>query len=197
MPESSGGHKRFSFNAENREAQKVAREYSAAQITLIGGETKLAIRQIINRSIREGIPPRDAARLIRDVVGLNRPQAIQLINYSKKLDPNMTPAVRRKAIERLSQKLIRRRAMMIARTEVIDALNTGNEVAWTQAQKDGLLEKTAKKKWYTNPIGACEVCLRLSGKTVGLDKSFETFRGRPLYRPTAHPNCRCSMTVVT
>jgi hypothetical protein len=101
VPESSEGSKpiRFSFDAKNREAQKIAREYSAAQITLIDTETKLAIRQIIARSIRDGIPPREAARLIRDLVGLNRPQAIQLSDYSKRLDPNMKASVRRKATQ--------------------------------------------------------------------------------------------------
>lgn len=198
MPESSEGSKpiRFSFDAKNREAQKIAREYSAAQITLIDTETKLAIRQIIARSIRDGIPPRDAARLIRDLVGLNRPQAIQLSDYSKRLDPNLKASVRRKAIERLAQKLIRRRAVMIARTEVIDALNTGADVAWEQAQQQGILGKTAKKEWIAT-TGACEVCLELASKgPVPLKASFGNFRGKPLYRPTAHPNCRCAVAPV-
>lgn len=198
MPESSEGSKpiRFSFDAKNREAQKIAREYSAAQITLIDTETKLAIRQIIARSIRDGIPPREAARLIRDLVGLNRPQAIQLSDYSKRLDPNMKASVRRKATERLAQKLIRRRAVMIARTEVIDALNTGADVAWKQAQQQGILGKTAKKEWIAT-TGACEVCLELASKDpVPLKASFGIVRGKSLYRPTAHPNCRCAVAPV-
>jgi hypothetical protein len=197
VPESliSGEPVAFAFNAKNREAQRIAREYTAAQITLIGDETKKAIRLIIQRSIREGIAPRDAAKLIKEAVGLNRPQMQTLIDYVNRFPPEMPTAVKLKAYKKYKEKLVRRRSMMIARTEVIDALNTGAEVAWKQAQGQGLLGKEARKEWLTTPVGACLVCQELNGESVKIGEKFNSLRGE-LNGPTAHPNCRCGLAPV-
>ena len=197
MPESLISDKpvAFAFNAKNREAQRIARDYGAAQIDLIDKETKKAVRTIIQWSIREGIAPRDAAKLIKKSVGLNRPQMQTLIDYDRRLPAEMSPAVRAKAAGKYRGKLVRRRAMMIARTEVIDALNMGAEVAWRQAQGQGLLGKEAKKEWLTTPVGACNVCLALNGKSVKIGQKFQSPRGE-LNGPTAHPNCRCGLAPV-
>ena len=197
MPESSVSDKpvAFSFNAKNRESQRIARDYGAAQIDLIDKETKKAVRTIIQWSIREGVAPRDAAKLIKKSVGLNRPQMQTLIDYDRRLPAEMSPAVRAKAAGKYRGKLVRRRAMMIARTEVIDALNLGAEVAWKQAQGQGLLGKEAKKEWLTTPVGACNVCLALNGKSVKIGEKFQSPRGA-LNGPTARPNCRCGLAPV-
>jgi hypothetical protein len=186
----------FSFDAKNREAQRIARDYTAVQITLIGNETKKAVRLIIAWSIREGIAPRDAAKLIKEAVGLNRPQMQTLIDYERRLPAEMPTAVKVKAYKKYEQKLVRRRAMMIARTEVMDALNTGAEVAWSQAQDQGFLGKQAGKEWVTTTVGACEVCNALDGTQVLLGKKFSTVRGEEISGPTAHPNCRCAVAAV-
>ena len=197
MPESSISAKPlgFAFNAKNLEAQRIARAYTAAQIDLIDTETKQAVRTIIQWSIREGIAPRDAAKLIKKSVGLNRPQILALIDYDRRLPAEMPTAVRVKAVGKYRGTLVRRRALMIARTEVIDALNMGAEVAWKQAQGQGLLGKDAKKEWLTTPVGACNVCLALNGKSVKIGGKFESPRGA-LNGPTAHPNCRCGLAPV-
>ena len=153
------------------------------------------MRTIIAWSIREGIAPRDAAKLIKKSVGLNRPQMQTLIDYERRLPAEMPSAVKAKAFKKYKEKLVRRRAMMIARTEVIDALNLGAEVAWKQAQGQGLLGKEAKKEWLTTPVGACNVCLALNGKSVKIGEKFQTPRGA-VNGPTAHPNCRCGIAPV-
>ena len=197
MPESSTSNRPvgFAFNAKNREAQRIARDYGAAQITLIGDETKKAVSLIIQRSIREGIAPRDAAKLIKEAVGLNRPQIQTLIDYVGRFPAEMPTAVKFKAYKKYKEKLVRRRAMMIARTEVIDALNLGAEVAWRQAQGQGLLGKEARKEWLTTPVGACKICSALNGKTAKIGEKFDTPRGA-VNGPTAHPNCRCGLAPV-
>lgn len=219
MPESSTSDKpvSFAFNAKNREAQRIARDYTAAQIKLISSETKRAIQQIITRSIQENIRPRDAARLVRGVVGMNRPQMKAFHAYFDNLSKQpiqrgeegravystksrqkwakKTAQVKQKAMDAYSKKLTSVRAVMIARTEVIDALNLGAEVAWKQAQGQGLLGKEAKKEWLTTPVGACNVCLALNGKSVKIGGKFQTPRGA-VNGPTAHPNCRCGIAPV-
>jgi hypothetical protein len=197
VPESSISAKPlgFAFNAKNRESQRIAREYAAQQVQNINKETTLAIRQTISRSIRDQKPPREAAKLIKEVVGLNRPQHDTLIRYSEGLPEGLTLSAKVKALRKYKGKLERRRAMMIARTEVIDALNLGAEVAWKQAQGQGLLGKDAEKEWLTTPVGACNVCLALNGKSVKIGEKFPSPRGA-LNGPTAHPNCRCGLAPV-
>ena len=198
MPDNSSGSRKpvdFQFNAKSRDAQRWAKRYAGTRITNLNTETKLAVRKIVTDSIRDGVPPRDAAKQIREMVGLNRPQGIALRRYVAGLSPTLTTAAKEKAGIKLKNKMIRRRAIMIARTEVIDSLSGGVEKSWQQAQGKGLLGKNAKKEWVTTPVGACAVCRALNGQIVPLSKNFESDLG-PLARPTAHPNCRCGIAPV-
>jgi len=185
----------FGFNAKSREAQRWAKEFVGERITTINTETKLAVRKIVVDSIREGIPPRDAAKQIREMVGLNRPQGLALRRYVQNLSPSLSPAAKAKAGIKLKNKMIRRRAITIARTEVIDSLSGGVEQAWVQAQQKGLLGSNAKKEWVTTPFGACAICRALNGQSVKITGMFSSEIG-PLARPTAHPNCRCGIAPV-
>ena len=47
----------FSFNAENREAQRVAQRRAADLITGVSASTKVALRKVIVQAIRDGVPP--------------------------------------------------------------------------------------------------------------------------------------------
>ena len=200
MPESSTDSPkskvRFGFNAKSREAQAVAKRYAAEQVDRITKETKNALKRVISESIRDGIPPREAAKQIRESVGLNRPQALALKRYVRKLSPTLSTAAKEKAEIKLKNKMIRRRAITIARTEVIDSLTGGVELAWGQAQKQGLLGNNAKKEWMTTPFGACNICQALDGDQVLLNKKFISKTLGALDRPTAHPNCRCGIAPV-
>ena len=205
MPDNSTGSKRrrtasqrtagFGFNAKSREAQRWAKAYAGDHITKINDETKINVRRMITESIRDGVPPRDSATLIREAVGLNRPQGIALRRYVRNLPPSLSTAAKAKAGIRLKKKMIRRRAITIARTEVIDSLSAGVEQSWAQAQGKGLLGKHAKKEWVTTPFGACNICKELNGSSVPLHDNFQSGLG-PLARPTAHPNCRCGLAPV-
>jgi len=188
---------RFGFNAKSREAEAVASQYAAEQVTRINKETKIALKRVISDSIRDGVPPRASAKLIREMVGLNRPQGIALRRYVRKLTKaGYTTAAKEKAGIKLKNKMIRRRAITIARTEVIDSLTAGVELAWGQAQDQGLLGNNAKKEWMTTPFGACTICQALDGQQVLLSKRFSSSTVGALDRPTAHPNCRCGIAPV-
>ena len=199
MPSNSTGSKRktgFGFNAKNREAQRWANEYAGDRITNLNEETKLAIRDLIEASIREGVAPKDAAEIIKRMVGLNRPQGIALRRYVDELSPSLSVEAKAKAGLKLKEKMIRRRAITIARTEVIDSLSAGSEQSWIQAQDQGFLGANAKKAWISVGARACVICRDLNRHDpVPLEENFESLIG-PLARPTAHPNCRCGIAPV-
>src|SRR5437867_3637332 len=148
---------RFAFDGRNEAAQRAAKHEAANLVTNITRETRRALHALIVRSFRDGIPSRDAARMIRDMVGLNEPQAAAAANYRKELVDSGLPQGRVDALtERYVAKKIRERAETIARTEVMQALNAGTRASWAAAQKEGLLGPRAKKEWIGRP-DACEI----------------------------------------
>lgn len=89
------------------------------------------------------------------------------------------------------------RAESIARTETMRASNAGQQEAWSQATKAGLLIGDEQQEWVVTPDDRlCPVCEDLDGQTVGLDESFETKDGDRVDGPPAHPNCRCALGLV-
>lgn len=184
----------FRFDGKNPASQAAAKRQAAKMITRVSRETKAAIRAIIVRSIREGIAPYDAARSIRELIGLNAPQAQAAETYREHLEESGLSSVRvEKLMETYVARKIRERAKTIARTEIAEALNIGVLEGWRQAQEDGWLPGKPKKEWITTPDEKlCPICGALEGKRVGLNANFSI--GRP--GPPAHPRCRCSMSVV-
>jgi hypothetical protein len=190
----------FAFDAKNIEAQRLAWRYAAEHIKKINQDTRRAVREAIAGAIRDKRPPRDAARVIQSLVGTTRSQQKSLTRYAAQLAQQPTwaaksAAQKTKILKKYRDKLIRRRAQMIARTETIDALNAGSEVSWVQAQRQGLLGKNASKEWVTTPVGACSICRDLNGQIVLLGKTFQSSIGA-LERPSAHPNCHCAIAPV-
>ena len=204
------------FDAKSLEAKAWAEKFAADRVKKVSAETRKALKEIIVDSIKQKIPPRDSALLIRGVVGMSAPQAMAAAKYFNGLtDTMMTPSVlaaggtglskansaRAKAFDRYRKKLIRRRSITIARTEVIDSLSAGMEQSWVQAKDKNLLGKNAKKKWLATSFGACPICRALAmEEPVPLDGSFNATLApnslKPIKRPTAHPNCRCALIPV-
>lgn len=184
----------LTFNAKLPRAERAAQANAARLVTNVSQETIVAIRSIIVRSIAEGIPPREAARIIRELVGMNTPQAIAAMTHRQQLiEAGLSLDRVDVLMERYTKKKIRERAMMIARTETIDALTAGQEESWKQARAEGLLDDTAQKEWITTPDDrTCPICAPLDGETVGLDEEFSG----GFARPPAHPRCRCAVVAV-
>jgi SPP1 gp7 family putative phage head morphogenesis protein len=82
------------------------------------------------------------------------------------------------------------RAELIARTEVIRAISTG--------QKEALLMSGKKRwKWVTAmDERVCKICGLIEGKVVDIGSPFITIKGDPITNSPAHVNCRCSQEVV-
>ena len=116
----------FGFDSKAPEAQAVAKKTAASMVTVVGKETKKAIRALIVRAIREGIAPRDTARIIRRMVGMNRPQLAAAMNYRSMLaELGLSNSRIETLMARYVKRKIKERATMIARTELMAALNKG------------------------------------------------------------------------
>ena len=85
-------------------------------------------------------------------------------------------------------KKIRERAVTIARTEIMGALNRRAQESFLQARAAGFLGPNAQKEWIATE-GACVVCSPMDGVKVRLAEAF----GIP--GPPAHPRCLCTIVV--
>lgn len=187
----------FRFDGANQTAQRAAARRAARLVTRISTETRDAIRTAIVRSLREGIPPYDAARVIRNMVGMNAQQAQAAMNYRQGLI-DLGVDIQKVGVltDRYIAKKIRERSVTIARTEIMDSLNEGVRESYRQAKAEGLLGDDAQKEWITTPDEiTCQTCGPMDGVKVDLDEDFETPDG-PMSGPIAHPNCRCSVVPV-
>jgi hypothetical protein len=186
----------FSFDGTNEAAQRVAERVAAQMVVGISQETEAAIRMLIVRSIREGIPPYDAARLIVELIGLDERRAGAVLNYREQLINEGLSFDRVNILtDRYAAKLLRQRARVIARTEIMAALNEGARESWRQAQRDGLLGPHAVKEWITTPDERlCPLCAPMDGVQVRLKEPFQTPEG-PVQGPPLHPQCRCAQAV--
>lgn len=197
-----------------------AQTHVATLVTEVEVSTQKAIQGVIRRSFTEGMAPREAARPIRQILtarqtsdhmlnvsGLTRRQAAAVDRYLDGLleeGVSRTQAVRRAA--RYSSRLLNYRSMNIARTEILRAANAGHQASYTQALREGLLDRRIHKKlWVTGGDDrVCPICSPMDGRVVEIESTFEV--GFPnsqgiqsvqlQQHPPAHPQCRCNITVV-
>lgn len=180
----------MSFDRANPEAIRWAKDRAGELVTQVTEQSRAAVRKIIARAVEGKLTPREAARMIRNVVGLTELQADAVLNLQVRLlsQGKLAEAVQ-KAGDRYAARLLRYRAETIARTETVAAANEGQLQLWRQAQANGLLKANARRQWITTPDERlCPVCRPLNGKTAPLDGPFPG----GFMNPPAHPNCRCA-----
>lgn len=172
------------------------KENSGDMITQITDESRKAIRAIILDAYQSGRHPYKTAREIRQYIGLTERGANAVLNYRKRLesDGKLSPVRIDELTKQYSERLIKDRAVMIARTESIKASNAGQQLLWEDAARNGLINlSTAYKKWIVTPDDRlCPVCRAMKGETVPLNSQFS---GGVDHAPR-HPRCRCSMSLV-
>jgi hypothetical protein len=185
---------RFSFDRTNPEAVRWARARSARLVTEVTAEARQAIRAVVERSFVEGIPPRESARLIRSIVGLTERDAMAVMNHQLELLSRGTTQARALAsAERYAEKLTRRRALTIARTETMAASNAGQQALWDQAVRRGKLDQNGVRKvWLTTyDERLCSICAPMEGMMRTIADTF------PEGDPPIHPLCRCTVGLVS
>ena len=181
----------FGFDITNPSAQEWAEQQSARLVRDVTDETRDAIRGIVGDAFRNQLPPVKLAAQLRQVIGLNRRQMDAL---SRKRDrwvaDGLPPTQIQRLVQREHQTALRYRSMNIARTEVMNASNSGQLEAWRQARSAGLLSPKLVKQFVVTPDDRlCPVCAPLDGEQRELDRAF-SFGGQ---NPPVHPSCRCAV----
>jgi hypothetical protein len=159
--------------------------------------SRAAVNATLRQALREGWDVPRMVRRIKDTAGLNERFARAVVNMDNRLRrAGKDPAKIDAAVRRYSDKLLRARAEMVARTETVAARNEGHLQSWIQMQSEGDLPSRARKVWVAAPRIACEICQDLAGQAPrAFDEPFDGPDG-PIQRPPSHTSCRCSLGVV-
>ena len=195
------------FDESDVRAISWARNRAGQFVVEISEEVRRQIRELVTRAIREQFTTDKLAQYIRSIVGLHSRWARAVDNMYERTvadllgqgqpigvaEARATPVA---SAYRL--KLIRTRAMTIARTEIVAANNAGRYLGWQQAMiQTGIPAGMLRKRWIVGPDGwsgirVCERCIALSGTEVGVNDLFPSGR----LMPPLHPNCRCTAILI-
>ena len=183
----------ITFDLTNPRAQAYAATQTADLVTEVTDATKEAIRVLIERGFAEGIPPRQLAQEIKQIIGLTSRQADAVSNFQASLlADGVTGDILDARVGKYEEAQLRYRATMIARTETLASSNQGQLETWMQAREKGLLLADQKRIFITTPDDRLDPeCEVLDGEEVGLDEPF-SFGGM---NPPIHPNCRCCVAL--
>lgn len=196
------------FRVIDTRARDYAQFRSAALVREVTDSNRLAIRRVVAQAFTGPTPKTvdQTARTLRQVVGLhtrwaNAVQRFDDENVARLIKGGMSvdEARARQDVltKRYRDKLIRRRAEMIARTEIQTAQNYAREASWDALNRTGLVDGQSMKRWVTAPIASrygppCPECQEQAGKEVPWNGTFSNGRSMP----PAHPHCRCTAVIV-
>lgn len=199
----------LTFSASLEESAIWAEANAGRLVRDISTSQAQSISAIAARANRDGLTRREVSRLIREAgVGLHERWTVAVLNRRvadarnlARRHPGWSPARLAQELDhttaKYSEKLLRSRTRMIARTELISANNMGKLASWNSAADQGLYDTSvAVKEWRTGPtslsgISPCDVCVPMHGTQTKVNEMFFTRLG-PIIAPPAHPSCRCT-----
>lgn len=191
--------------------------YAQRKLPQIVGAYQEGARQIIRDIIAESVggkhTAQEAAKLLRDSIGLTPryEQAVRSLEARLKTEGISGERLETK-VDKYRQKLLRARSLTIARTEISQATMKGQMALWREAATQGLFRThEATLIWRAGPeaIGKdgepipCPICRFLDGQEIAFGGLFSrhdgtqaTVFGDPLTEPPQHPNCRCHLDLI-
>lgn len=187
------------FQLVNERSVTYGAERSGSLIRGITSEQRAQVRTIVGRALSRGEHPREAARYIREVVGLDPRSEAAVARMRAQMAKTLPREQVAARVQEYAGRLRRVRAETIARTEMLTATNKGREATWAEAAAAGYIDRTtAKREWSVGTKeGACPVCRPMHGKRVALDEPWTLPTGRMVDTPTqAHPRCRCTQLLI-
>lgn len=193
----------FQFEATQagQSIQRFIDKRSADFLTAVTQQQRDAVKTIVNYfAVREPVAPDELARYLRPVIRLSNRDTNAVINYRKQLKksfPGMGDEQLFKNVNRYSQRLWRRRAETVARTELANAHNRGQyETVKAGIDSGAITRRVSKQFWTARDERVCPVCGPLHGEIIGFDDEFESSKNGPAVdslTPPIHPRCRCTI----
>jgi hypothetical protein len=191
---------RLRFDISNELAEKWAATRSGEMIVEITDSVREGVRDIMERAFSEGRPPRETAKDIRTIVGLTERQTRAVDKFWDELVEDGVPEDKiERRVAKYAEAQLKRRSLVIARTETIRASNEGQQEIWQEAVQEGLLDPARTRRvWMVTDDDRLDknICEPMDEQMVGLNEPFITGEGEEVMKPPAHPQCRCSTGLV-
>lgn len=181
------------FSIQNPYTPKWLTEHAFTRVSEIQSVNAAALGSLRNRmaeGVLAGETRRELSKYIKSTIGL-APRDVTAVERVRQVDGL-------EAAERYARVKLNERARRIARTELVSASNHGANASWAVARDEGYIPNRSQKRWIAGrDERMCPVCGVMDGKRVGLNERFLLPDGQQIDGPTAHPNCRCSIALVT
>ena len=188
------------------------RTRGATEITRFTADQTLAMQNVLNHYVVDlGLGPKQLEPILRPMIGLTSREELAVQRFWDTLidEGKLSTELINSKTSRYAQLLNRRRANMIARTEIANAYSQGMLEEMRQGVDQGLITGTVTKVWLTaKDERTCPWCGPLDGdishETVFLEQPFtvKPIVGRKTLKfseangglvPPLHPNGRCTV----
>jgi hypothetical protein len=190
----------LTFDLINERAVEYARQRAGELVVEIEAEMRQTINDIITRSTAGEFTVQQASKFIRANLPLTSRDANAVLSYADRQylrflragQSDLKSRMKADAMaEKYADKLTRKRALVIARTETAKASMEGALAGWRSGVETGLIDSSSQKEWIAE-ADACDICGPMDGVLVPWDAPF----GSGVMTPPQHPNCRCSMAIL-
>lgn len=179
----------------NELARQFARERAGALAQGLKDEEAVAIKRAIAYGLDQGLNDIQIRDRLKTKVGLGPryAQAVENLRNSL-LAKGAVPADANRQARDYAKRLREYRAFMIARTEVMKALNDAQRALWAQQQEMGEISRWAVRIFRVHKDERlCKVCRPLHGRRAALGPkgAYQVPKIGKIVGPPVHPNCRC------
>jgi len=188
----------LNFEMTNPEAVAFLESVGADMLDNVTDDVIEAARKILTDAYADGHTSQEAAKLLREKVGLTTRDLNQLDTLQRAWeDGGASAAEIQELTEKWTEGKIRYRAQLIADNELVEAGNRGQRALWDQAASEGLIPAEAKRRWIVTPDDAlCVLCAPMDGVEVGFTELYQTDVGAVMVPNQIHVRCRCSEMLV-
>jgi hypothetical protein len=197
----------MSFDVQNPEVYDAIKKETGKLITQITEQTRRGVVDAVTQAFRMGLGPPEGqifdilknAANIQESLGLNARQMGALNKYRMELaKKGITGTSYTKMVGQYRTTLLKQRAVMIARTETIQAACEGQRLAWDQAISSGELDPNRfEVEWIVTPDDiTCKRCMSMKGQRRPMQGIYMMGDARGTKGPTLHPHCRCGEKIV-
>jgi hypothetical protein len=185
--------KAFDFDSTMRLVKAWVDEQGGKLIVDLTAAQMSTIHALLQAQIAIGVTsPYILAQRIKPLVGLTVREARAVSRFMATLtEEGYSASAITEKVGKYAKYLHRERANRIARTEISNSFNFGQITSVRQAVEDGWLPGVPEKSWLAGGPDPCEICQGNDEMgAIALEAAFPSGHDRP----TAHPNCACSVS---
>jgi hypothetical protein len=170
------------------------KEHTGELVKQTVGTSKDAIRTTLREGIAAGRHPRRLAEDVRTSLGLTERDAGAVAKRRATLLEKLPPERANSLADAYGDKLLKKRAQVIAGNEAHAAVNAGRCELWNQLVEDGALPAGQIQEWdAANDLARCKVCNAMHKQPRPIGTDFEAPDGRKVSAPPLHVSCRCTV----